>query len=324
MLVSCLNTVNEGNKPEIEAPEEPELIVGYSGEDLIGIVEIIRDISTKQVRFKITENCEWQLYAGPTLDMISFENPIAKGDASGTFVLDIPFGSHCYFQVVTPKGSAILSERRTPISGAANFRDMGGYKTTDGRYVKWGTLYRSNTLESLSSADLAYASSIPLVSVVDFRTTTEGGTDKLPESATYYNYTIAFGTEASYGTFYAAAVKAPNYINQYKKMFALLQNEDNVPLLIHCVAGKDRTGIGSALILLALGVDTETVIADYLLTNYYTAPTAVERSWIELTIYTINSVYGSIDLFLASEMGIGDIEAFRDKYLLGEKSSRPS
>ena len=320
IFASCLNTIYEGNKvPEVEAPEESELTIGYLGEDLTGIVEIIRDISTKQVRFKITENCEWQLYAGPTLDMISFENLVAKGDASGTFVLDVPFGSHCYFQVVTPKGSAILSERRPPISGAANFRDMGGYKTADGRYVKWGTLYRSSTLEALTPADLAYVSTIPLVSVVDFRPASDGGVDKLPESTVYYNYPIIMGAEASYGSFYEAAVKAPNYIEQYRKMFALLQNEDNAPLLIHCIYGKDRTGVGAALILFALGVDTETIMTDYLLTNYYTVPTAVNRSWLEQTIYTINSVYGSIDLFLVSEMGIGDIEAFRDKYLLGEK-----
>ena len=321
LFASCVNVINKGSEiPVIEVPEEPEMAIGYSGDDLTGVVEIIRNISTKQASFKITENCEWQLYAGPSLDLISLKEPIAKGDAAGTFVLDVPIG-HCYFQVVTPRGIAILSERRSAISGASNFRDMGGYKTEDGRYVKWGTLYRSNALNTLTAADLTYASSIPLVSIVDFRAPSEGGIYTLPASATYYNYAIVIGAWAGYDPFYESLVVAPEYIAQFKGMFTLLKNRENAPLLIHCSAGRDRTGVGAALILLALGVDKETVIADYLLTNVYVPEYGdIYRSYLESTLNRINSAHGSIDQFFKIQMGIEDIEAFRDMYLLGEKA----
>ena len=320
-FASCVNVVNEGYEiPVIEIPEEPEVVVGYKGDDLTGVVEIIRDRTTKEVKFTITESCEWQLYAGPTLDLISMREPVAEGDAAGTFIIDVPFGSQCYFQVVTPGGNAILSERRSAVSGATNFRDMGGYKTTDGRYVKWGTLYRSNALSSLTTADLAYVSSIPLVSVVDFRGPTEGTGDILPATTTYYRYPIVLGAWPGYGPFYESLVVAPEYIAQLKSMFTLLKNKDNTPLLIHCTAGRDRTGVGAALILLALGVDKETVIADYLLTNVYVPEYGdIYRSYLESTLNKINSTYGSIDQFFKDQMGIENIETFRDMYLLGEK-----
>ena len=321
LFASCVKVVNEGYEiPIIEIPEEPEMAIGYSGDDLTGIVEIIRDRTTKEVKFTITENCKWQLYAGPALDLISLRESIAEGDAAGTFIIDVPFGSQCYFQVVTPGGNAILSERRSAVSGATNFRDMGGYKTTDGRYVKWGTLYRSNALSSLTAADLTYVSSIPLVSVVDFRSPTEGARNILPSTTTYYNYAIVLGAWPGYGPFYESLVVAPDYVAQFKKMFTLLKNKDNTPLLIHCTAGRDRTGVGAALILLALGVDKETVIADYLLTNIYVPEYGdIYRSYLESTLNKINSTYTSIDNFFRDQMGIEDIEAFREMYLLGKK-----
>ena len=318
ICTSCVNVINEGYEiPIIEIPEEPEMAIGYSGEDLTGIVEITRNVSTKQASFTITENCEWQLYAGPSLDLISLKEPITTGTAAGTFVLDVPI-SHCYFQVVTPKGSAILSERRTPISEAKNFRDMGGYKTTDGRYVKWGMLYRSNALSSLTAADRTYISTIPVVSIVDFRGPGEGSYTP-PAPATYYNYPLAVINYPPLENFYATMLSNSVNIGFFKQMFELLQN-DKAPLLIHCSAGRDRTGIGAALILLALGVDKEIVIDDYMLTNLYVTEYGnIERSWLGSTINSISSYHGSPDQFFKVQMGIEDIEAFRAKYLLGEK-----
>lgn len=66
-------------------------------------------------------------------------------------------------------------------------------------------------------------------------------------------------------------VTDPLCISRYRKLFSLLQNEENIPLMFHCSAGKDRTGMAAALVLSSLGVDEETILDDYLLSNFYLA-----------------------------------------------------
>ena len=88
-----------------------------------------------------------------------------------------------YLKGATAEQSHLRRERRLPFSGAKNFRDLGGYQTTDGRTLRWGLLYRSDSLHKLTGADLRYLSALCLDRIIDFRSTYEKSQepDRLPE-----------------------------------------------------------------------------------------------------------------------------------------------
>ena len=181
-----------------------------------------------------------------------------------------------------------MAERHLPITGAYNFRAMGGFENKEGKHIKWGKVFRSDDLHSLTDADLTYLNSIPLRSIVDFRSPAEikEAPDKLPPLATEYTLSITPGNLNADAVNDLAKMPAAEIvgfmedmnrafstdstiIKQYKTYFELLQDETKTPLLFHCTAGKDRTGMAAALFLYALGVDEEVIMNDYMASNIY-------------------------------------------------------
>ena len=180
-----------------------------------------------------------------------------------------------------------------PLEGTPNFRDAGGYRTTDGRTVRWGLLYRSSVLTYLTPADYQYLSQLGIRVVCDFRTQTE--VQIAPETwipgSSVNKISLPIGSAPpshpgeqptvqvqfnpadtpeqlrqqmieTYGNFVFTSS------DQYAAVFQQLKN-DHLPLLYHCTGGADRTGVFSAMLLLTLGVPEETVLADYALTRTY-------------------------------------------------------
>ena len=173
-----------------------------------------------------------------------------------------------------------------------NFRDFGGYKTQNGAHLKKGLLYRSGDLSKATDADLDYLSSLGIKTICDLRSEHERQRqpDRVPEAKpfTFFNipmrpivdyharslhrlFSLMFGRERrmdyiaeSYRAYREYAV---NYIPQLKALFQRISQPENLPVLIHCSAGKDRTGVVSSLIQLVLGVSVETAMDDYLKTN---------------------------------------------------------
>lgn len=329
--------------------KETQLTAEYSGEDISKNISIIRDKVTKAASIQIYTQGQWTLYAGQTVDKIDFEEPVAKGIDSGTFSLDVTDSVRSYFQIITENGKAILSDRHLPMTQGYNFRDLGGYHTIDGKYIKWGKVFRSDDLHNLSPEDLHYLSEIPIVSIVDFRSEEEINLqpDKNPISTKEnYKFSITPGnlmdavrnnmdkmtTEEINSLMMdmnRLLVSDSSCVKQYKKFFSLLQNEENIPLLFHCTAGKDRTGMGSALFLSALGVDEQTIVKDYLLSNMYLANKyakikaenpklsalfEVKQEFLQAGLDKIKTDYGSIENYLIKVLDV-DIQTLRDKYL---------
>lgn len=320
----------------------------YAGDDLSGVARVVRDKQTKAASLNVEADGKWKLYAGTAVDSIDFSKPILEGEGKGTFAIPVSNTVRSYFQLVTDNGKAILAERHLPMTGGFNFRDLGGFKTTDGRYVKWGKIIRSDDLFHLTDADLTYLSSLPLISVVDFRSETEvqQAPDKLPESVTsYYPYSISPGnlSSASMDMSSLESLKGDTVmmqinemlvsdtasIKRYRDYFALLQNEKNVPLLFHCSAGKDRTGMAAALTLFALGVDEETIMKDYLSSNEYLGDKygeyiakypalkslfEVRPKYIQAGIQWAKNEYGSMENYITKVLG-ADINKLREMYL---------
>lgn len=147
--------------------------IQYFESGITKYTSIIRDKISKSASLKIDFSDEWSLFAETSLEDIDYTQPIAKGQGRGVFPLTISDPTRYYFVLVTANEKVVLSEQHLPMAGGYNFRDLGGYKTQDGRRVKWGKIFRSDDLHNLNDADLAYLASIPLVSIVDFRSEKE-------------------------------------------------------------------------------------------------------------------------------------------------------
>jgi protein-tyrosine phosphatase len=163
------------------------------------------------------------------------------------------------------------SSRRIPLPGTLNLRDLGGYPTSDGGTVRWRTLLRSDALHRLDDSGRAALAGFGLRTVVDLRTDEE--TENAPSGL--------HGTGAR--LFHVPLIRAegigtlpPELAAVYRHMIddrgaaiaeavGRLSADGALPGLIHCSAGKDRTGLVAALVLEVIGVPDEIIAADYAL-----------------------------------------------------------
>ncbi|MEB1527588.1 tyrosine-protein phosphatase [Xanthomonas sp. WHRI 7945] len=207
--------------------------------------------------------------------------------ATGRVELEHAAGTRPYVLVDDNEGhKEVVAERVLPLEGGVNFRDLGGYRTTDGRSVKWGRLYRSGVMSDLTDADYAYLQKLGIKTICDLRSQEERKVEptdaqRITQGGDYYSldykldfdpgaFAKAFSTPSAnpemaalrvFGSFYRTMPKM--YAAQFKQAFADLQEGNG--LLFNCSAGKDRTGVLGALVLTALGVAPDTVSADYAL-----------------------------------------------------------
>ena len=213
--------------------------------------------------------------------------PLADGVTGQTFTHGPKPGERLYYTVTPEGGDGVQAALRLlPLAGGRNFRDLGGYETIDGRRVKWGRLFRSCTMHALTDEDYALIKGLGVKTVVDFRATEErrdeptqwraGAVDTLNWD---YGSADSSGelrklfskpgiTPEDIATAMAGMYRGMVYEHgdKYAAMFDSIISS-NAPLTFHCSAGKDRTGIAAALILSALEVPRETVLADYALSD---------------------------------------------------------
>jgi protein-tyrosine phosphatase len=171
------------------------------------------------------------------------------------------------------------SPRLLPLVGAYNFRDLGGYPTRDGQLTRWGRLFRSDTLHELTQADLKVLRGIGLETVIDLRTGSEverTGRGRLEhEPVRYFHLSVI---EEDGGE--SRGIPAPTdgdvssrylwYLdigrNALVEALSLIGDPASFPLVFHCAAGKDRTGVLAALTLDIVGVTRDVIVEDYVLT----------------------------------------------------------
>ncbi len=168
--------------------------------------------------------------------------------------------------------------RHVPLDGTFNLQDVGGYATGDGRETRWQTLWRSDSLHRLNRDDQERLLCLGLRTIIDLRSVRE--TMQAPNVfatsplVNYHNIPLIPAA-------FAENIKLPEDLaelytgvldhcqSSIKAVFDTLLDSTSRPCLIHCTAGKDRTGIMTALILGAVGVPDETIVADYAVTERY-------------------------------------------------------
>ncbi|MDJ0382623.1 tyrosine-protein phosphatase [Streptomyces sp. G-G2] len=253
------------------------------------------------------------------------------------------------------------------LTGVRNFRDVGGLPTTDGRRVRSGQVYRSGHLAHATETDAEYLASLGLHTIFDFRNAAdhalEGPDVDLPGVR---NLNLPLSDPAD-GTEFWRMVRdgdldqlrevlgdgkgARRMANSYREIVrtrtaehrqvvrALV--EDEVPVLMHCAAGKDRAGLSIAVVLLALGVEREAIVADYLESNAPHRRYRVRRSgaspearspevmellaplfdaraaYLYAAFETLEEIWGSTDRYLAEGLGLTPetLTALRDRLL---------
>jgi protein-tyrosine phosphatase len=249
-----------------------------------------------------------------------------------------------------------VNSRLVNLESGSNFRDMGGYPTQDSRQVKRGLLFRSGSMTGLTDADKTKLNQMGFKSVIDLRSNDEIAL--LPNTwatASVPNYVQHFYpmAEMEAAVLRRSAKKgAEGYERIYPHLHSLLKPQllcyfdaltnEEVPLVVNCTAGQDRTGVAAAIVLRALGVEREVIYQDYLLspglrrprnewgdvdieeaakTNDFAAAMLKNRDglrhdstnpltmedgtpFLELSFRAIDSEYGNFEQYLANELGI--------------------
>ncbi len=310
------------------------------------------------------------IFASHSPDQLEDAKPLIITSSSPDDVHVHGWTGRPYFHLKTATGGIrVVSIRRLPLEGQNNFRDMGGYRTTGGKYVRWGLLYRSGQLASLTERDYEYLKPLGIRLVCDFR-----ADDERSHQATHWPgdapefLPVPIGMNASGRNTRSEELRnllmeraTPERMRafmksvypdmplaaapQFERILVRLQSAQGASM-VHCSAGKDRTGVFSALLLLTLGVPRETVIEDYMLTNQYAladdtiARTAVayqkllgldqtppievlkpvmsvDRSYIEAAFQTIDTKYGSFDEYRRQKLHLSDpdVEKLRARYV---------
>jgi protein-tyrosine phosphatase len=213
--------------------------------------------------------------------------------AGGLRVTGLPPGRH-YVSVSTPAGCRVVAERRVPLSGPWNFRDLGGYSVASGGVTRWGALFRSDSLHTCTLEDEAHLERLGVRAVFDLRRDEER--DKSPGPRTVIPMTISGGrlADADNSTlrtredgerwlFEDYLQMLANAGPDFGRLFDALASSALYPAVFHCMGGKDRTGLAAALLLSWLGVERQSVLDDYELTGAL-SPDERLRAVVELFV----------------------------------------
>ncbi|MDN0200174.1 tyrosine-protein phosphatase [Streptomyces sp. S.PNR 29] len=247
------------------------------------------------------------------------------------------------------------------LAGVRNFRDVGGLPTVDGRRVRHGLVFRSGHLAHATEEDAAFLASLDLHTIFDFRNAAdqklEGPDVELPgvrnvnlplsdpaDGAEFWKM-VRDGDLDQLRAILADGKGANRMIASYRMIIKERTAEhsqvlhaladDSVPVLMHCAAGKDRAGLSIAVTLLALGVERDAILDDYLKSNAKhrryrvrrssTSPSAYSPEVMELlsplfdaraeyltaAFETIEETWGGVDTYL--EKGLGVTQEVRER-----------
>lgn len=306
------------------------------------------------------------IHAGPAPDRIDRATPIASLVDGRARITRLPFEGRPFLELTLPDGSTrIVAERLLPFDGAEHFRDLGGYRTSDGRSVRWGRAYRSGQLAGLSDEDVARLAELGVGLVVDFRSEKEREhePDRLPSDPAPRVVLAPITTpgvdphelreklfsgelgdlDLSDWLVEGNRRFVLDFAAHYRRMFDAILEAGSTPFVVHCTGGKDRAGMASALILLALGVPEDRVMEDFLLTNHFLADVieqrllairvfslfrtdpeqvrplmGVEARYLRAGLDAMRDKRGSIDAFLEADLGLDPIRRERLRTLLLE------
>lgn len=285
-----------------------------------------------------------KIYASTDPEKIPEKNPILITDISdqlATIVISDPTQRYYYKMVFNNRYRVVTASRNSVIPGIQNFRDIGGYTAPKGKQTRWGMLYRSAQVESLSYSTFKELKNIGIKTVIDLRTTEEVMKTPQLEDQGFNVIHIPIGVvntdevmknlregKIRNDSIYRLILRMNRemvtyYRPEYRKMFSVLEEEDNYPAVIICSTGMGRTAIASAMILSVLGLNDDTIMYDYLRSNdFFDIPRASGYGY-RLPVKTqeaITTLFSAREGFLNAAKGqieknYGNIPTYLDKGL---------
>jgi protein-tyrosine phosphatase len=296
------------------------------------------------------------IYASSRADRIDRAEPVLAARSSPVDVTVAGATGRVYFHLKPKSGGVrVVSIRRLPLEGAPNFRDLGGYRTADGRYTKWGMIYRAGALSKLTAKDYDYLAPLGIKLVCDLRIDRERG--NAPTNWAGANPPRIVPATIDTITWVPEGMEPKaRMLTVYNRLpfdasapladmvHRILKGE--TPTMFHCSAGKDRTGTFAAFLLTALGVPFATIREDFLLTNRYLVPEereaelaaetqkrlklektpdletlryllGVDADYLDVAFKVINEKFGSFDGYWREQLKLtpADLTALRQKLL---------
>ena len=239
-------------------------------------------------------------------------------------------------------------ERLVALEGALNWRDLGGYRAADGRVTKWDRIYRSDGLDQLTDADLDVIAELGIKLVIDFRVDREVDEhpSRLADHPDLRCQRLPIGGDEVEGRSILDVIRAGDlraytieemagtyerlleqFATTFGEVVAHAADPANHPMVFHCTAGKDRTGLMAMLLLGAVGVSDDDIVTDYELTTHYRSNKRLailgpelEKAGVDLetvrpfltaqapvmaaTVARLHRDHGSIEAFLTTRAGV--------------------
>ena len=288
-----------------------------------------------------------KIYESFVPDSFNLSVPIAEVNISEGFkdVLIVRPSQRSYFNLVfNKKRSVITAERIIPMQGLYNLRDLGGYNNMDGKQIHWGKMYRSSSLAYATLRDTRALKNMGIRTVVDLRTDRERYENPSRYSApniinlslrgnpdnNFFDRILSGETrvsEAKESSERLFLYLLENNSDYFIKMFDILFDTENYPVLFFCNMGGNRSAVVSSLILAALDIDMDQIISDYMLTNEqvdynsflplenifmqnqdiqetFTAHLRAHRTTFTYAFDIIIKEYGSLDNYFAKELNL--------------------
>ena len=237
---------------------------------------------------------------------------------------------------------AVVVSRRVPFAGALNFRDIGGYPAGDGGQTHWGVVYRSDSLHFLTPDDLPVFDALDIRAIYDLRRSAELARHPGPREHVHVELRHRDPLDPGESARLATRLDGERWLladyrgmladaaTSFGELFSRLANPGRLPAVIHCLGGKDRTGLAIALLLTALGVPRQAVLDDYQLTNDYRG-VAHSSDVVELFVRSgmapeaAKGLLGAPRWVMARALDeLDDTHAGIEDYLLGPGGMRPA